>query len=342
MKRPRTLEDWRAAIERAGATLRKEGAGFRFAPCPACGGGSRDSAWVRPGRAGVLAGCNGGCKLPALAGALFPTPGRRAPAPPPGGYARLDRASGPPSDGADFPALAETLAETLTLGPGARQWIAGRGLDPDRLAGCGWRSVESPEARAILRAARRESGAGLPGAAWTALREGRPLLVMPLFDGDGRPASVRVRALLDGGGPKSLRGPKSLPGDTGRLIGGPWDIARTLHICEGESDTATLAAAGAEAVAGLPGAGSLHEQAVALARRVEARGLALWMDGDESGRNAAAALAAKLAAVGVDSRPVFFAPGMDCNDLWRADPGQLRAAVQRMEATKWPKRQQAA
>ena len=189
--------------------------------------------------------------------------------------------------------------------------------------------MESPEARATLRRALEESGAHLPRAARP------PLLILPTFDGDGRPESVRVRS-LDGGPALSL------PGDRGRLIGGPWDIARTLHICEGESDTATLAAAGAEAVAGLPGAGSLHEQAVALARRVEARGVGLWMDGDESGRNAAAALAAKLAAVGVDSRPVFFAPGMDCNDLWRADPGQLRAAVQRMEATKWPKRQQAA
>ena len=345
MRPPRTLADWRAAIERTGATIRPEGAGFRFAPCPACGGGSRDSAWVRPGRAGVLAGCNGGCKLPALARALFPsTPGRRAPAPPRGGYARLDGArarngapesptidaSDPPRGRgrADFPALAEGLAEGLTLEAGARRWISARGLDPERLAGCGWRSVESPEARATLRRALEESGAHLPRAARP------PLLILPTFDGDGRPESVRVRS-LDGGPALSL------PGDRGRLIGAPWDIARTLHICEGETDAAALAAAGAEAVAGLPGCTALHGEAVALARRVEARGVALWMDGDESGRKAAARLGAKLAAAGVDSRRWRFPEGMDANSAQQADPEGLRAAVRAMEATEW-RQQQAA
>ena len=50
MRPPRTLADWRAAIERTGATIRPEGAGIRFAPCPSCCGGSRDSAWVRSAR----------------------------------------------------------------------------------------------------------------------------------------------------------------------------------------------------------------------------------------------------------------------------------------------------
>ena len=347
MRPPRTLADWRAAIERTGATIRPEGKGFRFAPCPACGGGSRDSAWVRPGRAGVLAGCNGGCKLPALAGALFPTPGRRAPAPPPGGYARLDGArarngapesptidaSDPPRGRgrADFPALAEGLAEGLTLEAGARRWISARGLDPERLAGCGWRSVEGPEARDTLRGALRESGAKWPG------RIGARWLVIPLWDMDGRPVSVRARS-LDGGPVLTL------PGDRGRLYG--LDAAgappgAVLHVVEGETDREALAMAGALAVIGLPGAGSLHEQAVALARRVEARGVGVWLDGDRAGRKAAAALAAKLAGVGVDSRRWRFPEGMDANSAWRADPEGLRAAIQSMEGTKW-RQQQAA
>ena len=332
MRPPRTLADWRAAIERTGATIRPEGAGFRFAPCPACGGGSRDSAWVRPGRAGVLAGCNGGCKLPALAAALFPSNGSpRAPAPPPAPFHTLDRASDPPRDGADFATLAEGLAEGLTLGPGARRWIDARGLDPDRLDGAGWRSVEGPEARDTLRGALRESGAGWPG------RIGARWLVIPLWDMDGRPVSVRARS-LDGGPVLTL------PGDRGRLYG--LDAAgappgAVLHVAEGEFDREALALAGALAVIGLPGAGSLHEQAVALARRVEARGVGLWLDGDRPGRLAAAALAAKLAGVGVDSRRWRFPEGMDANSAWRADPEGLRAAIQSMEGTKW-RQQQAA
>ncbi len=76
---PRTLDDWRAALEATGAALRREGNGWRFAPCPSCGGGERDRGWCRPGRSvAVTAGCNAGCSFEDLARVLFPAPtGRR-------------------------------------------------------------------------------------------------------------------------------------------------------------------------------------------------------------------------------------------------------------------------
>ncbi|MCE2398871.1 MAG: hypothetical protein J4F34_07545 [Gemmatimonadetes bacterium] len=57
--------------------MRREGRGLRFAPCPGCGGGSTDSGWIRPGRTGLVGGCNGGCGFEALRNALWPHGSRR-------------------------------------------------------------------------------------------------------------------------------------------------------------------------------------------------------------------------------------------------------------------------
>lgn len=64
-------------------SVKPERGGFRFAPCPACGQGSKDTAWARAGRLGVVAGCNSGCSFEALARALFPSYDRPPPPPRP-------------------------------------------------------------------------------------------------------------------------------------------------------------------------------------------------------------------------------------------------------------------
>ena len=84
---PHTLDEWGTALEAGGAkvTPEKGGRGYRFAPCPACGGGTEDKGWLRQGNKGVVAGCNGGCSFPDIARAVFPNngpaPGRTMPPP---------------------------------------------------------------------------------------------------------------------------------------------------------------------------------------------------------------------------------------------------------------------
>lgn len=67
-----SLADWRAAVERHCEHVTAKPRELRFAPCPACGGGTKDTGWARIGRSGIVAGCNGGCGFEDLARALWP------------------------------------------------------------------------------------------------------------------------------------------------------------------------------------------------------------------------------------------------------------------------------
>ena len=63
------------ALERAAqqAGWKRNGRTWRGAPCPSCGGGTRDTAWVGPGTtAAFVAGCNAGCNGLEIARALVP------------------------------------------------------------------------------------------------------------------------------------------------------------------------------------------------------------------------------------------------------------------------------
>ena len=367
---PESLDAWRERLASAGATVRREGrGGLRFAPCPVCGGGSTDSGWIRPGRTGLVGGCNGGCGFEALRDALFPHDSRRVAAPNPfarantrpatprrstspyGGFSAGATPNGPnsadppeteahratesaerdPPQGRgtpDFARLADLVAERLALGPKARRWIAARGLDAERLAGAGWRSAEAPPEYAKLTGCLTDSGAG---EAWPG-PVARPWLVLPVWDGDGRPTTLRARP-LDGGPALTLRG------DVARLYGA--EAAGTppgeaLHVAEGETDRESLVAAGALAAVGLPGAAVLHGAAAKLARRIDARRVCVWFDGDPAGERAAERLTARLAAAHIPSRRWRFPPGRDVNDFLRADPAGLRSAVRAMEAGALP------
>ena len=81
-----TVDDWRMALEAGGATVTREKGtgGYRFAPCPACGGGTKNKGWLRQGDKKVLAGCNSGCTFGEIAQVVFPNgpaPGRTMPPP---------------------------------------------------------------------------------------------------------------------------------------------------------------------------------------------------------------------------------------------------------------------
>ena len=318
--RPRhTLEEWAAALAGCGAALRRDGKGFRFAPCPSCGGGTRDSGWVRPGRVGVIVGCNGGCDFEALARAVFPStngtlpprgrPTRAKPSTAPPSPVEPPTESAPDPDRADF---TEALEDVLALGPEARCWLEARALDPDWLDGAGWRSIETPEdRRAVVEAAKAHHVRLWRG--WTA----RPLphLVAPLWNADGRPLSFRMRSV------RGQAGWLSLPGDTGRLIGSDAALASpadVLHVVEGETDWASLTQCWAVAV-GVPGVTALHDAVVTLAKAAGVRRFAVWFDGDDAGDRGYKRLRHRLRAIeGAVVVRVAPSDGADANDLLQA------------------------
>ena len=142
-----------------------------------------------------------------------------------------------------------------------------------------------------------------------------PHLVAPLWDGDGRVVSLRMRSL------RGRVGWLSLPGDSGHLIGGDAALAAprdVLHVVEGETDWASLTQCRAVAV-GLPGVTSMHHAVVELAKATGVTRFATWFDGDKAGEAAHKRLRHRLRAI-VGARLVRVTPSMgaDANDLHRA------------------------
>ena len=224
------------------------------------------------------------------------------------------------------------MEHVADLGEAAREWTRGRGLDSARLEAAGWRSMTGRDARALA----ERCGCGLPVRCLPPGWRSRPLLLIPLWGAGGKPLSVRVRSLA-GGGTLTLPGDAGRPGALGGLYGADAYGARAgdvLHVAEGEIDRESLIEAGALAVVGLPGAGARHGAVLDLARETGPRRVALWFDGDGPGREAAAKLAAKLAAAGIEVRRAGLPPGEDVNDRWRADPEGLARAVRIMETRK--------
>lgn len=149
--RARTLQDWTAALRASGATLRRDGAGWRFAPCPGCGGGSRDRGWLRPGRrAAVTAGCNGGCTFEVLARALFPA--RRGP-------------------------------------NGRAAWRAGRWIDPETPRGRAARNATGPRKRPLAAPERAGDGPDRRPVPAPRTRPGAIYGPLTAVSGDSRPRS---------------------------------------------------------------------------------------------------------------------------------------------------------
>ena len=139
------LDDWCDALSASGRGGRKSG-GEWVGPCPRCGG--QDRFAVKRGRdVEVVAHCRKGCSFHELRQAVFG--GARLPASPcwqqegrktaRSAYPDLDPNSLDPAG------LARALVERLVLTPDWRKSLSRRGLDPNRLAAYGWRSVDSAD-----------------------------------------------------------------------------------------------------------------------------------------------------------------------------------------------------
>ena len=122
-----TWSELKRAAQQAG--WKRNGRTWRGAPCPSCGGGTRDTAWVGPGtRAEFVAGCNAGCNGIQIARALVPDSDpspvvwreprtRAASAPPP-------TSQGQPSP--ELPAAVWRASSALRAQPGAT-YLTARG-----------------------------------------------------------------------------------------------------------------------------------------------------------------------------------------------------------------------
>lgn len=369
MKRLPALSEWRAALDGACEHVRREYRGLRFAPCPACGGGTTDTGWIKEGRSpGVLVGgCNSGCSFEDLARALFDiggdgkgaraaparrsvarrasVGGRAAPSPPEAhsgdsrtpDYSKGEWPVGPPPDdleepGAalldtpDFPRFADNMVHEFRLGTRASLWLHYRGLDYRLLDKAGWRSIEcGGDQRAVIDIAKLCNVALWRGwrcrpSAWIVAPQYSGIIEDGPFAGEPKAVGVRFRFLGKRG--KWL----ALPGSDAELIAppnpSPGDV---LHVCEGETDFASLHQCGARAV-GLPGATALHPAVASTVRESKTCKVATWLDGDDAGEAGRAGIERVLASIGgVSVVHVQPPPGLDVNDLLQR--GELRGLV---------------
>ena len=243
----------------------------------------------------------------------------------------------PPRDRStpDFGRLAAVVEDGFGLTGSGRDYLQGRGLDPDRLETAGWRSVDRdgwPDFRDAVKAVH-------PPAAGKGMAAPRAALLIPQWNRDGLIVTYRWR-MIPKGDVRNLvdcrpsdRGANGFYGADFRNAA-PGDV---LHVCEGEIDTESLREAGAAVSCGLLGVKAMHEQLAAAVVPLELARVVIWFDGDRGGIEAADKLADLIAATaGISARRWDFPAGMDVNDAWGRDPDGLRAAVRSMERTTQP------
>ena len=320
-----TVAEWLDALERGGWEGRRVGAEHK-GPCPRCGG--HDRFHVKQGGRAVLASCRHGCPFPELVRAVFGSrlpfriPRRslppRPPEPRPASETARERNTAP-----DFSALAAWCEDSMGLV--AEDGLAARGLDPDRLQAAGWRGVGSGRAawRDLLAQA-DECGVRFPGPV---ARQCPLAWLVPQWDADGRPTSVRVRPVTPR---KDWPKVWTLPGDRARLYGmdaftAPPDSV--VHVCEGEIDAESLREVGATATVGTPGASTWRAAWTRGVAEAEPGRVVVWYDVDPAGQQCGARLAGRLAAKGIPTvRFTGGGGGSDVNDLLVS--GALREAVE--------------
>ena len=179
-----TVAEWVHALQLGGWKGRQVGSEWK-GPCPRCGG--HDRFHLKPGgRVPVLASCRHGCPFRdlvlAVFGSRFQIP-RRPPEPRPSSGTPWER------NNTDFAAMAQWVEDNM--GIVAEDKLEARGLDPDRLLGAGWRGVGAGRA-AWLEVLAMADKYRVRFPAHVARRCPRSWLV-PQWDADGRPTSVRVR-----------------------------------------------------------------------------------------------------------------------------------------------------
>ena len=320
-----TVAEWLDGLHAGGWEGRRVGSEWK-GPCPRCGG--HDRFHVKQGGRAVLASCRHGCPFPDLVGAVFGNslppriPRRSLPPRPPA--PRPDRETPKEWNKApDFAALAEWIEDHV--GFVAEDRLAARGLDPDRLQAAGWHGVGSGRAawRDVLAQA-DECGVSFPGPV---ARQCPQAWLIPAWDADGRPTSVRVRPVTPRKGwPKTW----TLKGDTVHLYG--MDALHAppgavLHVAEGEIDAESLREVGETATMGTPGTTTWRTEWTHGVVEAEPGKVVVWFDADPAGQRCGARLAGRLAAKGLPVvRFVGSAAGGDVNDLLLA--GRLREAVE--------------
>ena len=134
-----TWPDLEAAL-RGLAGWRRVGRTWRGAPCPSCGGGTRDTAWVGPGTtAAFVAGCNAGCNGLVIARALVPD---SDPSPVVRREPRTRAARAPAATSPELPAAVWRAAAALRAQPGAT-YLTARGLPGPWPVSVRWLPAES-------------------------------------------------------------------------------------------------------------------------------------------------------------------------------------------------------
>ena len=333
------LDDWCDALSASGRGGRKSG-GEWVGPCPRCGG--QDRFAVKRGRdVEVVVHCRKGCSFHELRQAVFG--GVRLPASPcwhqegrktaRSAYPDLDPNSLDPAG------LARALVERLVLTPDWRKSLSRRGLDPNRLAAYGWRSVDSADGWQPL--------AELPARfGWPPRPSGRPrwplrldcgsALFVPLRDRLRDLSGLRFRGGQEWSEDRKARGlkaPKSvgLASVPSQLYGADaLATAQTggvVHIAEGEIDAESLRQHQAAAV-GVPGAAVWRPSWTEWIRERRPRRVAIWFDGDEAGDTAGRKLRDRLAGIEVDRLTGIAA--RDVNDL--CVDGDLVNLIEQSEA----------
>lgn len=174
-----------------------------------------------------------------------------------------------------------TVLEVLTLGPSGRDYLAGRGFDPDAAAAYGFRSVEHRDewARLLAELAADYHPAELAAANLATLPEHRtPALVLPYTTPEGAAWTFRTRALAEGLEPRyaTLKGDAiPYPFNAPALAG----LTREdeLHLVEGELNAYALHVHGLRACSAGAAGTWRSEWTAAVAR---AGRLVAWFDND--------------------------------------------------------------
>ena len=323
-----TLPEWRAALEGRKCTVRPEGNGLRFSPCPSCGDGTWDTGWIRPVREWLVGGCNEGCGFRDLVQAVFPREAGDFPPPRrhrprtrvlrrPGGRTALEGDSGRFAGGGPLdspksggPAETDPVGSALTrfLDPPKGRGTPGNGPKTS-LARRFWRQgrpiPSDPDHPARRWAARqhlwRPSDPFPPALLWSPWKRGGGSVVAcfaPVRNwaaSRGRvpfPTGVQLIRIDHRGRPQKDRGGKGKR-DYGRMNGavlvlGDLGEAGGVHVCEGVADALAVAAREQGAVIAARTTGGFKSLPAALV------GLGLpvmvWPGGDQDGRLAATRL----------------------------------------------------
>ena len=226
------------------------------------------------------------------------------------------------------------IAASLTLGPGGRAYLEGRGLNPDFASIQGLRSIDGPTEWAELyerlgsthsMEALEAAGLARDGKTWMPWGGRVPAILIPYFSRTDEIEAIRFRRMTPG--ERRYMGPIA----AGARI--PWraeafDGPRPLDlvITEGELDALSLLEAGYESVA-LGGATPSRVMLKWVVNAVEhVNAVALWTDADAAGEDAVDRLTRLLTDrygwPWVESHVVRWRSATDANDM--AASGTLR------------------